>query len=155
VTLERVVVAEVYDEALALLGPRLEAAGAELVRSAENERRLGVQADRRLLVHALVNLLKNALEAATAAGVGPIITLSAAVEGTLVWLSVADNGPGIAEADLKRVFEEGYSTKGPGRGRGLAIVQESIDVQGGEIRVSSRTGAGTRFALGLPPAKLE
>jgi signal transduction histidine kinase len=149
---ERVSVAEVFDEALALLGPRLESAEARLVRDHEAERHLWVRADRRLLVHALVNLLKNALEAATAAGIHPEITLSAVAEGTTVWLGVADNGPGIPEASLKHVFDQGYSTKGPGRGRGLAIVRESIHVQEGEIRVSSPPGAGTRFQVGLPGA---
>ena len=107
-----------------------------------------MRGDRRLLVHALVNLLKNALEAASAAGRTPEITVSTRVEGSTVWLEVADNGPGITEAGLNRVFGEGYTTKGPGRGRGLAIVRESISVQRGEIRVSSRLGAGTCFALG-------
>ena len=149
VTFERVLVGEVFDEALALLGPPLEAAAARVERDKEEGGSLWVRADRRLLVHALVNLLKNALEAASAAGRTPEITLSARVEGATVWLGVADNGPGIAEAGLKRVFDEGYSTKGHGRGRGLAIVRESISLQRGEIRVISRPGAGTRFELGL------
>jgi signal transduction histidine kinase len=149
VTIERVQVAEVFDEALALLGPPLEAAAARVERVKEEGESLWVRGDRRLLVHALVNLLKNALEAASAAGTTPVISLSARVDGATVWLGVADNGPGIPEASLKRVFDEGYSTKGPGRGRGLAIVRESISLQRGEIDVFSRPGAGTRFELGL------
>ena len=114
---------------------------------------LGVHADRRLLVHALVNLLKNALEAAAAAGISPVITLSAAVEGTRVWLGVADNGPGIAEADPSASSRRDIRRRALAGAAGLAIVEESIDVQGGEIRVSSRTGVGTRFAVGLPLAR--
>jgi signal transduction histidine kinase len=155
VTLEPLSVAAVLDEALALLGPRLEAADAHVVRDQLADRRLWVHADRRLLVHALVNLIKNALEAAGEDGKRAEITLSASDEETLVWLSVADYGPGIAEADLSRVFDEDFSTKGPGRGRGLAIVSESIKVQHGEIRVTRRPGGGTCFQLGLPKAKPE
>jgi signal transduction histidine kinase len=76
------------------------------------------------------------------------------VDGPTVWLGVADNGPGISEAAIRRVFNVGYSTKGPGRGRGLAIVRESIHVQGGEIHVSRISGAGLQFRIGLPLAKV-
>jgi signal transduction histidine kinase len=146
---ERVAVAEVFDEALALLGPRLEADEARVERPDARGYSPWVRADRRLLVHALVNLLKNALEAAAAVGIAPRITLSARVEGETIWIAVADNGPGIPEPDLRHVFDADFSTKGPGRGRGLAIVHESVQLQGGEIRVSSTPGAGTRFEIGL------
>jgi C4-dicarboxylate-specific signal transduction histidine kinase len=155
VTLEPLSVAEVFDEALALLGPRLEAAEARVVRDGQAERQFWVRADRRLLVHALVNLIKNALEAGAQVGHTPEIALSAegGDEGALVWLRVADNGPGVAEDELSRVFDDDYSTKGPGRGRGLAIVRESITVQEGKIRVMRREGGGTSFQLGLPRAR--
>jgi two-component system C4-dicarboxylate transport sensor histidine kinase DctB len=152
VTLEPLSVAEVFDEALALLGPRLEAAEARVVRDSQAERRFWVRADRRLLVHALVNLIKNAIEAGASVGATPEIALSADDDGTFVWLGVADNGPGVAEDELGRVFDEDYSTKGPGRGRGLAIVRESVTVQEGQIRVLRRQGGGTSFQLGLPKA---
>ena len=82
-------------------------------------------ADRRLLVHALVNLLKNAVEAATVAGISPTIRLEAGRVGSFVRVSVRDNGPGLASDAPARIFDSGYSTKGPGRGRGLSIVRES------------------------------
>jgi signal transduction histidine kinase len=153
VDLARVEVGECLDEALALLGPRLEAADAQVERRIEGDGRLAALADRRLLVHALVNLLKNAVEAASEVGVAPRITLSARVEGARVMIGVADNGPGIPEANLRRVLEPGFSTKGPGRGRGLAIVRESVHVQGGEIRVLRRSEGGTVFVVELPTAK--
>lgn len=148
VELGRVSVADCLDEALALLGPRLEAVDTRIDRQIDGE--MIVRADRRLLVHALVNLLKNAVEAAAGAGTPPRITLGARVEGGTAWISVADNGPGIPEASLARVFEEGYSTKGTGRGRGLAIVKESVHVQGGVIKVANQPGGGAEFRIGLP-----
>jgi C4-dicarboxylate-specific signal transduction histidine kinase len=153
VELARVEVAACLDEALALLGPRLESADARVERRLEGEGKLAVLADRRLLVHALVNLLKNAVEATLAAGIAPRFLLSATVEGASVLIGVADNGPGIPEADLRRVFEVGFSTKGPGRGRGLAIVRESVHVQGGAIRVRRLPEGGTEFVIELPAAK--
>jgi signal transduction histidine kinase len=149
VALERVDVDDAFDESLALLGPRLEAAEAHVERPGRGGDPLRVRADRRLLVHALVNLLKNALEAAASRGIDPRIALSARAEGGTVWIGVADNGPGIPGPDLRRVFQPGFSTKGPGRGRGLAIVHESVQLLGGEIRVASDPGGGTRFAIGL------
>jgi signal transduction histidine kinase len=149
----RVEVEASLDEALALLGPRLESADAQIERQIEGEGRLAVLADRRLFVHALVNLLKNAIEATSGAGIVPRITLSARVNGASVLIGIADNGPGISEENLRRVFEVGFSTKGPGRGRGLAIVRESVHVQGGEIRVLRRPEGGTEFLIELPAAK--
>ena len=73
-----------------------------------------VLADRRLLIHALVNLIKNAVEASASAGMEPVVTISARVEGTTAGLSISDNGPGIPPDELRRIFEAGYSTKGTG-----------------------------------------
>lgn len=151
VTPEPLAVASCLDDAVALLAPRLEAAGAVVDRPSGPEA-LSVRADRRLLVHVLVNLLKNAVEAAAAAGQAPRISLSALAEGATAWIKVADDGPGIPSAELPRVFDLGFSTKGAGRGRGLAIVRESVAAQGGELRVSSTPGAGTEFRIGLPLA---
>jgi len=153
VTPEPLAVADCLDDALALLAPRLDAAGAIVERPATAPAGLRVLADRRLLVHVLVNLLKNAVEAAAAAGLPPRIRLDARVDGPTAWITVADAGPGIPAAELPRVFDLGYSTKGAGRGRGLAIVRESIAAQGGELRVTSHPDAGTEFRIGLPLAE--
>ena len=139
------------DEAVALLRPRLDALEARVIAPVEGS--VTVMADRRLLVHALVNLLKNALEAASSANNAPLITLSVQVEGSTAWIEISDNGTGIADADLPRVFDDRFTTKAAGRGRGLAIVKESIHVQKGEIHVSSRRGEGTHFRIGLPVAE--
>ncbi len=149
VTPEPVAVAACLDDALALLRPRLEGAGAVVDRP-EGADGLAVVADRRLLVHALVNLLKNAQEASTGAGLPVRIRLGAWAEGATGWISVADSGPGIPASSLPKVFDLGYSTKGTGRGRGLATVRESVDALGGELQVASGPGPGTEFRIGLP-----
>jgi len=143
---------ECVADALALLAPRLEAADARVERPTVDADTPRVLADRRLLIHALVNLIKNAVEASAAAGPAPVVTLRAWVEGATAWLGVADDGPGIPAPELRRIFEAGYTTKGAGRGLGLAIVRESVAAQGGEVEAETRPGRGTEFRIGLPLA---
>ena len=150
VSLAPVAVVECVEEALSLLRPRLEAADARVVRQFGGEEGVKVRADKRLLIHALVNLVKNAVEAASGEAAGPEITVSGRVEGRSFALRVSDDGPGLAPEVLRRVFDVRQSTKGPGRGRGLAIVRESVTVQGGRIAVQNRAGGGAEFLIWLP-----
>ncbi len=143
---------EVLDEAVTLLAPRLESAEARVERPDAAGAPIRVTGDRRLLTHALVNLLKNAVEAASGAGIEPVVTLTTRRDGETGWIEVADNGPGISEADRRLIFDDGFSTKGAGRGQGLAIVRESSRLQGGRIEVAPRPGGGAIFSVGLPLA---
>ena len=152
VVLGPIAAAEVLDEAIALIAPRLDAADARINRPADVGPPVVVVGDRRLLVHAILNLLKNAVEAATGAGIVPEVAASARRDGGLARIEIADNGPGIAEPVRRRIFESGISTKGPGRGRGLAIALDSARLLGGRLEVGPRPGGGTIFALILPSA---
>src|SRR5262249_36931675 len=105
-----VLVNDCLDDALSLLAPSLEASAAEVTRVTPEGPSILVLADRRLLVHALVNLLKNAIEAAASAGRPPHVTLELRRDGPTAWIEVADDGPGISEAALPRLFELRYST---------------------------------------------
>jgi two-component system NtrC family sensor kinase len=69
-----------------------------------------------------------------------------------VVFTVVDDGPGIAEEDLTRVFDPFYTTKEPGQGTGLglAICHSSIHALSGEIWVFSKPGCGTQMAFSLP-----
>ena len=150
VVLGPIAAAEVFDEAVTLLAPRLEATGAVIERPDPPDGLVRVTGDRRLLTHAVINLLKNGVEAASSAGIEPVVSLSARRDGETAWLVVADNGPGIAESDRRLIFEDGFSTKGAGRGQGLAIVRDSVRLQGGRIEVAPRPGGGAVFSIGLP-----
>ncbi len=147
--LETLATTEVIADALALLAPKLEATETRVEGADPAGPVVWIRADRRLLIHALVNLIKNAIEAARPT-VAPTIRLAVATEGKLAWLSVTDDGPGIAPADRQRIFEAGYSTKATGRGFGLAIVRESIAAQQGVLDVASHPNSGTTFRIGLP-----
>jgi signal transduction histidine kinase len=65
-------------------------------------------------------------------------------------LKVRDDGIGISDADLERIFEPYFSTKEAGVGLGLAITQRIVQEHGGRIEVVSRVGEGTEFQIVLP-----
>lgn len=147
VRLESIDVNACLQDAVTLLGPRLE--GVELdIPPADPP--VYAQGDRRLLVHALVNLIKNAVEAALSGGRPPRIMISIQDEIGMIAIAIQDNGPGIRPESRAQIFKPGYSTKGPGRGRGLAIVAESIRLQNGGISLESRDGEGATFQIKLP-----
>src|SRR5207249_6359667 len=96
---------------------------------------------------ALVNLMKNAIQATTKGGVLSVQT-SPVVEGVVV--SVADTGGGIPQEQINRIFEPFYTTKKKGTGLGLMIVQRIVRAHGGRIDLESHVGKGTVFRIWLP-----
>lgn len=64
-----------------------------------------------------------------------------------VLITVDDTGNGMAEQDLQHIFENGYSTKGEGRGTGLYQVKTMVEALGGKITVESQVGVGTSFSV--------
>lgn len=111
-----------------------------------------LRGDRMLLREALVNLVHNAADAAektdgvVTVSVRPITTTSApAVE-----LVVADTGPGIAKAELPRIFVPGYTTKETGSGVGLTIAERVVTAHHGRIQIDSDEGRGTEVIVVLP-----
>ena len=67
-----------------------------------------------------------------------------------VVLEVADNGPGITEGELARIFDNFYTTKAEGTGLGLPICRQIVEQLGGELRAESELGEGSRFVMSLP-----
>jgi signal transduction histidine kinase len=110
--------------------------------------------DEALLRQALLNLTRNGAEAARDSGVEPRITLSGSIEdlGGRKWqrICIADNGPGIPEQELSKIFLPFYTTKSEGTGLGLAVVQKVTLQHGGSIEARNRLGGGAEFLLWLP-----
>jgi len=108
-----------------------------------------VHMDRSRFVQVCVNLLLNARDAMPAGGE---IILAAAQHGKELMLSLADSGAGIPAEGLQRIFEPFYTTKDPGKGRGLglAVCQRLISEAGGRIEVQSTAGKGSTFSIYLP-----
>ncbi len=96
-----------------------------------------------------LNLFTNAAQAIE--GQGKLHIKSWAAEDAVhIW--VTDNGKGIPQENLTRIFDPFFTTKpvGEGTGLGLAITHQIIQQHGGDIRVHSRVGEGTRFHIKLP-----
>ncbi len=126
------------------------AAGAELRWDVPET--LPIQADNNLLRQALMNLVKNALEALALKPPedGGQLRIKAWEEEGLARIRIRDNGAGIPAADRARIFEPFFTTKEAGTGLGLTLVQQIIREHGGEVAVSSEPGEGTTFHVTLP-----
>ena len=96
------------------------------------------------------NLIKNALEAMPDGGT---MAISFSVGDSYLTLDFLDSGTGIAPGDFNRIFEPYHTTKASGHGLGLMIVQRIVQEHGGQIEVSSKPQAGTRFRILLPLAE--
>lgn len=96
-----------------------------------------------------MNILVNACQAMPDGGT---ITITTRTDGNDVVISVADTGVGIAEDNLARIFEPGFTTKGNrvGMGLGLLIAQQIVDRHAGRIAVDSTVGGGTTFHVRVP-----
>ncbi len=113
-----------------------------------------VRIDQDRLHQVLVNLLDNASQALEETpGRGrrdAEIAVRTRIEGGRFVLEVADDGPGIPDDVLPRIFEPLFSTKGFGVGLGLPLVKKIIDQHGGDIEVVTGMGDGTTFRVHLP-----
>lgn len=99
----------------------------------------------------VLNFLNNAIDAIERDGT--ITVSSRYLEKTdEVTISIADDGPGITEAELNRIFDPFFTTKelGKGTGLGLSISYSIIEKLGGKIQVKSKVGQGTIFTIILP-----
>jgi signal transduction histidine kinase len=110
--------------------------------------------DEALLRQALLNLARNGAQASQGVSERPRVTMSGTIEelGGRKWqrICVADNGAGIPEADLQKIFLPFFTTKSEGTGLGLAVVQKVALQHGGSIEARNRTGGGAEFLLWLP-----
>jgi signal transduction histidine kinase len=103
-----------------------------------------VMADRTQVEQALVNVGKNAIEAA---GAGGRVVVGVAPAGDRVAVVVEDSGPGIAPDAASRLFTPFFSTKDGGQGLGLTLVQEVLRQHGCEFSLEGPPGGPTRFTM--------
>ena len=112
-----------------------------------------VRGNHELLHRAVENVLRNALRHSPAAA--PIVIQGSCSAGRLQ-LSVADSGPGVAEADLARIFEPFFrsapTNDGSGYGLGLAITRSVISSHGGSVVAQNRPAGGLLIRIDLPLA---
>jgi len=103
----------------------------------------------------LLNLINNALDAMEKTG--GTLNVSSELEGDYIVVEVADDGPGIPEANIARIFDPFFTTKpvGKGTGLGLSICYGIIKKMGGDIIVKSTMEVGTTFRVKIPIPKDE
>ncbi len=109
-----------------------------------------LECDRERILQVLSNLLDNAIKYSP---VGGAITMQIHPQDGEVQLAITDCGPGIAEADLPRLFDRFWrspTAAQPGSGLGLYIAKRVVDHHGGRIWATSRLGRGSTFHIALP-----
>ncbi len=104
-------------------------------------------ADREMLRRALLNLVLNAVDEM---GQGGILTITAVDTGQGIELEVADDGPGIDDEILPRLFEPFFTQKVHGTGLGLAIVGRVVEAHGGNAQAANCPDGGAAFTLRFP-----
>lgn len=136
---------------------------ATLLESREGSKKVGVfrdwpekilaRGDSDRLKQVFLNLGINAMEACMDRGGGQVhiaATVSTAGPKPAVIVEIRDTGPGIEADVLARMFTPFFSTKPRGTGMGLAIARKIVNAHGGDIRVDSEVGKGTRVRVALP-----
>jgi signal transduction histidine kinase len=104
-------------------------------------------ADYEMMLNAIINILKNSIEAMEQGG---RIKITTGLEEDTILIGIADTGKGISQDMIKNLFSPFYSNKKEGTGLGLAFVKKVIDMHDGKITVNSTIGRGTEFLIRIP-----
>jgi PAS domain S-box-containing protein len=108
-----------------------------------------VEGDRVQLQQVVINLVRNACDAFDPPDRG-LVTLSSAVEGEQVVISVNDTGPGVPVTEVGSLFEWTSSTKAEGMGLGLSISRTIVEAHDGKIWLDHSGAEGSRFCFSIP-----
>lgn len=115
-----------------------------------------VVGDRVQIQQVIVNLLMNASQAIGCIQDGPkAITVGCEIDGGMLKVSVSDNGPGIAQDNLDRLFDGFFTTKKAGLGIGLSICRTIVEAHGGTIVASNQPAGGACFEFTLPVSTID
>ncbi len=136
----------VVGDLLEFVQPELEQAGIQLERSFEPDLPT-LNLDEKHFKQALLNIVKNAIAAMPDGGT---LRVASQLSGEMVVLRISDNGVGIADDVLGKIFEPYFTTKDFGSGIGLTLVYKVIKEHMGDIAVISEEGKGTTFTITLP-----
>jgi len=144
---------DLFDRVLAASGPGIDQAQINVVRRDLEASPLTLFADAGLVQQAVLNLVRNAVDAMSSQDGRRVLTLGARVDEVGVVLTISDNGPGVPEDCIDRIFNPFFTTRSTGTGLGLAIVHRIADAHGGSIAVHrDPQHGGAVFELSLPAA---
>ncbi len=141
-----------------MIAQQQEAAAREKNMTVETElaRGVSVTGDEAMIIRVILNLMDNAVKYGREGGK---VTLSLAAENGYAVCSVKDDGMGISEDDLERIWERFYrvdsSRSEEGSGLGLSMVDALVKAHGGKTAVASRLGEGSCFTVFLPINEME
>lgn len=145
-----VALAQILHDFSCAVGPQLATAGAS-IQLPQLDDTLTIDGDKDALVGVLSNLAMNALEAAAGAAEAVNLELRVcALNDRCLQIQLDDDGPGIDEDIVDRVFDPFFTTRAAGTGLGLAVVANTIANHGGSVSVENKTEKGARFSIELP-----
>jgi len=144
--LKKVYVRDVFESLHQLMEPTLEQKNIEMEVILKDPD-LMIEADINLLEQVLINLVVNAIEAVKEIEDPHIMLSSSFIFGKKPYIRVTDNGPGMPEELLDKIFIPFFSTKKSGSGIGLSLCKQIMMLHKGNITVQSLVGEGTAFTL--------
>ena len=106
-----------------------------------------IMVDSQQIKQVLLNLALNSIQAMPAGG---NLVLRASVDGGIVVFEVQDEGVGVAEKDMEKIFDPFYTTRPDGTGLGLSVAYRVVTQHGGQIRARRNPDRGMTFAVELP-----
>jgi signal transduction histidine kinase len=139
-------VRDIFENLLQLMQPTLEQKNIEL-ETIIKDTDLAVDADINLLEQVLINLVVNAIEAVKDKPAPRIVLTAYVANNRKIVIKVADNGSGIPDELLDKIFIPFFSTKKSGSGIGLSLCKQIMMLHKGNIQVQSVEGEGTAILL--------
>ncbi len=112
---------------------------------------MNVRTDAEQISRVFTNIITNAIQSMN--GKDGELNIDTGTEDENVWVTFRDNGCGIPEENLNKIFEPLFTTKPKGIGLGLAITKRLVEQNGGKIELASQAGQGTTFTIKLPLEK--
>ncbi len=118
------------------------------------EKKISVDIDQIVLREAIINIIRNAQEAAEGAASKEVscnvIVENCSENSSLATFEITDDGPGMSPETARDIFRPFFTTKARGSGLGLPLAKKLINAHGGDISVESKLGKGTTFRIRLP-----
>ena len=146
-SLEREDLSALVRDLVAFVGPELEASGVAIELDLPDD--LPAEIDENQLRQALLNLVRNAMEAMPDGGT---LRIAGRVTESGVELEIRDTGVGMGDQDLAHIFDPFFTTKRGGTGLGLSLTHQIVSQHNGTIRCESAPSRGTTFTVQLPGA---
>ncbi len=115
----------------------------------KNESETKINGDAEQLTRVFNNIIKNAIQSIPSEREGIIIVELSQI-GNICKITISDNGEGIAEDILDKIFVPNFTTKSSGSGLGLAMVKQIVNAHGGEISFETEINKGTSFKIEIP-----